>query len=103
MRNQDHCLGPRRRRRRRDRGRRGQPPQGTGSHCLGPRRRRRRRDRGRRGQEECKKTGPLYEQIAAFRSRITGRSEQYIEERKWDINQIQDDTKKVRLNTTLSD
>ena len=25
-------------RRRRDRGRRGQPPQGTGSHCLGPRR-----------------------------------------------------------------
>ena len=45
-----HCLGPRRRRRRRDRGRRGQPPQGTGSHCLGPRRRRRRRDIGRRGQ-----------------------------------------------------
>ena len=36
--------------RRRDKGRRGQPPQGTGSHCLGPRRRRRRRDRGRRGQ-----------------------------------------------------
>ena len=33
-----------------DRGRRGQPPQGTGSHCLGPRRRRRRRDIGRRGQ-----------------------------------------------------
>ena len=41
---------PLRRPRRRDRGRRGQPPQGTGSHCLGPRRRRRRRDRGRRGQ-----------------------------------------------------
>ena len=29
-----HCLGPRRMRRR-DKGRRGQPPQGTGSHCLG--------------------------------------------------------------------
>ena len=34
-----HCLGARRQRRR-DIGRRGQPPQGTGSHCLGPRRRR---------------------------------------------------------------
>ena len=31
-----------------DKGRRGQPPQGTGSHCPGPRRRR--RDKGRRGQ-----------------------------------------------------
>ena len=30
-------------RRRRDRGRRGQPPQGTRSHCLGPRRLRRQR------------------------------------------------------------
>ena len=55
------------------------------------------------GFDECKKTGRLYEQIAAFRSRITGRSEQYTEERKWDINQIQDDTKKVKLSTTLSD
>ena len=38
--------------RRRDRGRRGQPPQGTGSHCLGPRRQERSRQRPLFGAED---------------------------------------------------
>ena len=42
--------------------------------------------------------GPLYEQIAAFRSRIpTGRSTpKWIEERKLEINQIYDDMRKAK-------
>ena len=42
--------------------------------------------------------GPLYEQIAAFRSRIpTGRSSpKWIEERKREINQIYDDMRKAK-------
>ena len=49
--------------------------------------------------------GPLYEQIAAFRSRNSIRRSppKWIEERKWRVSQICDDMMKTKLNKTLSD
>ena len=50
-------------------------------------------------KERVEIKGPLYEQIAAFRTRIpTGRSSpKWIKERKLEINQIYDNMRKAKL------